>query len=320
MSKRDFNGFGHNPARRQALSCLAGWTGAAVVWYVAGGVPRALGATGSGKPRRLRRTRLTFVQISDTHIGFHKHANPDVVGSLRRAIADINGAAAGAGLRRAHRRRQPFVEARGVRPGEANLSARSKSIACTRCRASTIRSTKGLTGYLKHFDHDGKNGVVQFRSERRALHWAQQRAQLQGENAVVVRRRATRVAEERSRRRLAQHADRGDGAHPDVDGLRTVGMGHRGFRRRAGAVEAVRIGDGAERTHPSGAAESRRQCRVAHGDVARVSAADTGPGRHRRARTGHRSGRRARQVARHAPVRVVRGKHALATIDTPIAG
>jgi hypothetical protein len=36
---------------------------------------------------------LTFVQISDTHIGFRKEANPDVVGSLRRAIADIHALA-----------------------------------------------------------------------------------------------------------------------------------------------------------------------------------------------------------------------------------
>ena len=33
---------------------------------------------------------FTFVQISDTHVGFHKDANPDVVGSLRRAIGEIN--------------------------------------------------------------------------------------------------------------------------------------------------------------------------------------------------------------------------------------
>ena len=38
-----------DPSRRKALSCLAGWTGAAVVWTVVGGVPRALGATSSGE-------------------------------------------------------------------------------------------------------------------------------------------------------------------------------------------------------------------------------------------------------------------------------
>ena len=103
--------------RRQALSCLAAWTGAAVVWTVAGGVPRALGATGTGTPTAAAKNALTFVQISDTHIGFRKEANPDVVGSLRRAIADINALPAGARLRRAHRRREPLVEARGIRQG-----------------------------------------------------------------------------------------------------------------------------------------------------------------------------------------------------------
>ena len=36
--------------RRQALKCLASWSGAAVVWTVAGGVPRALGATRGDTP------------------------------------------------------------------------------------------------------------------------------------------------------------------------------------------------------------------------------------------------------------------------------
>ena len=90
MSTHDPAGPGHNPARRKAMSCLAAWTGAAVVWTVAGGVPRALGATSYGSPKAAAANALTFVQISDTHIGFRKDANPDVVGSLRHAIADIN--------------------------------------------------------------------------------------------------------------------------------------------------------------------------------------------------------------------------------------
>src|SRR4029077_5832031 len=81
---------GHNPARRQALGCLAAWSGAAVVWTVVGGVPRALGATNAGTPAAAATNAPTFVQISDTPIVFRKEANPDVVGSLRRAIADIN--------------------------------------------------------------------------------------------------------------------------------------------------------------------------------------------------------------------------------------
>jgi len=74
--------------RRKALSCLGAWSGAAVVWGVVGGVPRALGMAADikgGPPKG-----FTFAQISDTHLGFNKDANPDVVGTLRRCIADLN--------------------------------------------------------------------------------------------------------------------------------------------------------------------------------------------------------------------------------------
>src|SRR4051812_20847028 len=90
MTSRESPGPHARLSRREALRCLAGWTGAAVVWTVAGGVPRALGATGGGGVAPAAGNALTFAQISDTHIGFRKDANPDVVGSLRRAMADIN--------------------------------------------------------------------------------------------------------------------------------------------------------------------------------------------------------------------------------------
>ncbi len=90
MSPNDTADAGHDPARRRALNCLAAWSGAAVVWTIAGGVPRALGATTAHESMAVAEGPLTFVQISDTHIGFRKEANPDVVGSLRRAMADIN--------------------------------------------------------------------------------------------------------------------------------------------------------------------------------------------------------------------------------------
>ncbi len=36
---------------------------------------------------------LSFVQISDSHMGFNKPANPDVVGTLKAAVDKINGLA-----------------------------------------------------------------------------------------------------------------------------------------------------------------------------------------------------------------------------------
>ena len=67
----------HDISRRGALSCLA-WGGTGILWTIAGGVPvaRALGA-GPGKTGMAG--TFSFVQISDTHLGFAKEANPDTL-------------------------------------------------------------------------------------------------------------------------------------------------------------------------------------------------------------------------------------------------
>jgi 3',5'-cyclic-AMP phosphodiesterase len=73
--------------RRGFLECMA-WAGTGVIWTIAGGVPtsRAFGqSAGTAK------ADLTFVQISDSHIGFGKPANPDVNGTLQATVNKING-------------------------------------------------------------------------------------------------------------------------------------------------------------------------------------------------------------------------------------
>jgi Icc protein len=74
--------------RRGFLECMA-WAGTGLVWTVAGGVlsSRALAqpATGPGAPGA-----FSFVQISDSHIGFKGDANPDVLATFHDAIAKIN--------------------------------------------------------------------------------------------------------------------------------------------------------------------------------------------------------------------------------------
>jgi len=75
--------------RRGFLKCMA-WAGTGLVWTFAGGVPtsRAFGegARGGGQ------SDFTFVQISDSHIGFNKPANADVTGTLQKALAKIDAA------------------------------------------------------------------------------------------------------------------------------------------------------------------------------------------------------------------------------------
>ena len=72
--------------RRGFLKCMA-WAGTGVLWSVSGGLlsSRVLeAATADGA------ADFSFVQISDSHIGFNKEANKDVIGTLQRAIAKIN--------------------------------------------------------------------------------------------------------------------------------------------------------------------------------------------------------------------------------------
>src|SRR5262249_56070389 len=63
-----------------------GWGGTGVLWTMSSGVltSRLLGATAP-----LTGGDFSFVQISDSHIGFNKEANKDVIGTLQKAIAKI---------------------------------------------------------------------------------------------------------------------------------------------------------------------------------------------------------------------------------------
>ena len=70
--------------RRQTLKCML-WAGTGVVWTVAGGVPssRLIGLSGAAEGG------FSFVQISDSHIGFEKPANPDARATLSAAVDKI---------------------------------------------------------------------------------------------------------------------------------------------------------------------------------------------------------------------------------------
>ena len=75
-----------NPQRRRFLECMA-WAGAGALWMMKGGIAHA-GALEAGSAASDATFR--FVQISDSHIGFHLAPNPDPVATLRETIARIN--------------------------------------------------------------------------------------------------------------------------------------------------------------------------------------------------------------------------------------
>ncbi|KMO29218.1 metallophosphoesterase [Methylobacterium variabile] len=75
------------PSRRFALECMV-WAGTGLLWSLGGGLPRALGLE-RALAAEAGAAPSTFLQISDSHIGFSKPANPDAIGTLREAVRKI---------------------------------------------------------------------------------------------------------------------------------------------------------------------------------------------------------------------------------------
>ncbi len=73
--------------RREALKCLA-YGGAGTLFVLSGGVLAPVDVLAAGT--QAAAGVPLFVQISDTHIGFSKEANPDVGATLKVAIERVN--------------------------------------------------------------------------------------------------------------------------------------------------------------------------------------------------------------------------------------
>ena len=83
--------------RRGFIKCMA-WAGTGVLWLMSGGSLKAMSMSqlldkNTGRIKdgiALPASDFTFAQISDSHIGFNKAANPDVIGTLQSAIGKLN--------------------------------------------------------------------------------------------------------------------------------------------------------------------------------------------------------------------------------------
>ena len=85
----DHNGDGID--RRGFLECMA-WAGTGAFCVMQGGVLKSFSMSRLGDfDAKKMAGELSFVQISDSHMGFNKPANPDVTGTLKAAVDKING-------------------------------------------------------------------------------------------------------------------------------------------------------------------------------------------------------------------------------------
>ncbi len=78
--------------RRGVLECMI-WAGTGVIWTLSGGVPKSSQLLGIEMAQAAEKaaTGFSFLQISDSHVGFNKPANPDALGTLKEAIGKVNG-------------------------------------------------------------------------------------------------------------------------------------------------------------------------------------------------------------------------------------
>ena len=281
--------------RRRLLQCMS-WAGTGVVWSLAGGVPRTIGLIGSAAAAEMPRNGLFFVQISDSHIGFHLPPNPNPVATLAEAIDKIKA--------------MPTQPAFLVHTGDiSHLSKEEQWDTADQVIKAANKEVFYIPGEHDVADADngkaylaryGKNtqGKGWYSFDVGGVHFVAPDQRLQFPAGVQIRgprrarRRAAGMAGEGCSPSLGEHADRCPRPSAAVDDLREMGLGHRRCRPRARLSEALRLGDGTERPHPPDHPEGRGQRHVSHRGFDRLSAA----GARHRAGTGPDEGRPGRRL------------------------
>jgi 3',5'-cyclic AMP phosphodiesterase CpdA len=79
-------------SRRHALECMV-WAGTGVIWTLSGGIPKALNLLDEAQAAEAATSNFTFLQISDSHVGFDKEAEVTAIDTLNEAIGKINALA-----------------------------------------------------------------------------------------------------------------------------------------------------------------------------------------------------------------------------------
>ena len=264
------DGNGEGTTRRKVLECMT-WAGTGLLWTVAGGVPRSLGLVDQAMAAEA--PGLTFVQISDSHMGFDKPANPNAKGTLEEADRPDQRAAAETVVHDPHRRHHASVEGCRIRRRrEDHFGAPSST--CITSPASTTSSTRRRSSIASATAADAK-GDGWYSFDAGGVHFVGlvnvKNLKAGGMGSLGEDQLKWLADDLQAEKRF--HAGRRVRSRPAVGRVREVGLGHRGWRPRAGDAQAIWIGDGAQWSHPSGDAESRRQGRVSHRAFDGVSAA-----------------------------------------------
>jgi len=88
MSKETRDGASPTLTRRHALECMT-WAGTGVLWAVSGGIPKSLSLLDAAEAAEMSQSATTFLQISDSHVGFDKEKEVTAVDTLTEAIGKV---------------------------------------------------------------------------------------------------------------------------------------------------------------------------------------------------------------------------------------
>ena len=259
--------------RRGFLKCMA-WAGTGAFCVLQGGVLKSFALNHvHGQHAGSVKGELSFVQISDSHIGFNKSANPDVIGTLQAAIAKINAL--------------PTPPAFVLHTGDLSHLSKPEEFDALEQNLKSLKTGRVFYVPGEHdvLNDDGKQYLERFGKGTRGEGWYsfdQKGVHLIG-LVNVVNLKAGGLGN------LGQ--DQLEWLEQDVKHLKSstpivvfahiplwagVGLGHRRWRASPLLSQAVRLSDRSERPYPSDHAEGRGQRDVPHCDVHRLPTASAG--------------------------------------------
>ena len=281
-------------SRRKVLECMT-WAGTGVLW-TRGRRRAALARARSARRSRRKRAGLTFLQISDSHVGFDKPANPNALGTLEEAIGKINAL--------------PVKPAFMIHTGDiSHLSKASQFDDADRIISQTRLDVHYVPGEHDFLDEEMKLYRERYGRGTKGAGWYSFDAN--GVHFIGL----VNVVDLKAGGLGNLGAEQLEWLEDDLKGrsastpivvfahipLWTVypewGWGTDDGAQALSYSQALRLGDGAQRPHPPGDAEGRGQRHLPHRALDRVPAA--GAGHCAFARTDESRRRQAAHAARH---------------------
>ena len=247
--------------RRGFLQCMA-WAGTGLLWTISGGVlaSKTLAQIAKAGDVVATATDLSFLQISDSHIGFSKEANKDVTETFKIALDRINA--------------MPTPPSFLIHTGDITQLSKPEEFdtfdeVLKSCRTKDVFYVPGehdvlndggklyRERYLKSVEGKG-SGWYSFNKNGVHFIGLVNVLDLQAGGLGQLGDDQLEWLEADVKGSRNEHADCRLRAHPSLGGLSAMGLGNERQRTRSWIFEALRLRDGAKRSHPPGAPESGR--------------------------------------------------------------